>query len=107
MTVIQTATYHTIRTRQIVYRDNGLKLSDKSVSFFVAAVPSNEAGTVIAATPAAEIEVSASVQSILTDPETAADAAIALAALDRIGAVICGRTSAAVAAKLSPPQEQP
>ena len=105
--ILPSTAHHKIRARLIVCRNEGLSLAEKSVAFFLSAVPSNAAGTVIGKNPTAEIEVIASVESILADPETAADGAAALAALERIGAIFCARYAAKLAAKLAPPAQEP
>jgi hypothetical protein len=105
--VIPTQAFHKIRARVIRCDNAGLTLAEKSVSIFVAAHASNEAGTDIAPVPTAEIEVPVPVLDLLADPETAADAAAALAALERIGALYCQRYAAQLAAKLAPPVKEP
>lgn len=99
--VIPTQSHHKIRARIIVCENAGLTLAEKSVRFHIAAHPSNADGTVIGPQPVCEITPSYSVPALLADPELAADAAMALAALERIGSIMCQRHAAELAAKLN------
>ena len=99
--VIPTQSHHKIRARLIVAENAGLTLAEKAVRFHIAAHPSNADGTVIGPNPVAEITPTVSVPDLLADPELAADAASALASLERIGSVMCQRHTAELAAKLN------
>jgi hypothetical protein len=107
--VIPTQAFHKIRARVIRCNNDGLTQAEKSVTFFIAAHASDEAGAEIAKVPTAENEHTIGVPDLLTDADERVRelSARMLTDMAELGGIMCNRYTAELAAKLAPPVKEP